>query len=156
MEPRSFLRLEGLTVLSVALAGYFALDGPIWLLLVLALAPDLAMIGYLAGSRLGSLCYNVPIRIRCQQFSVRSDSGQISNLRSWSPSSGQHTSVPTDLSAMASNSRRDSKRHTSRCNRFRFLPSQSLTSDSGSQLGADWGQMSLRDPVGEPGVRGVC
>ena len=59
MEPRSFLRLEGLTVFTVTLAGYFTLDGPIWLLLVLALAPDLAMIGYLAGPRLGSVCYNV-------------------------------------------------------------------------------------------------
>lgn len=59
MEPRSFLRVEGLAALVVALAVYVALEGPIWLLLVLALAPDLSMLGYLAGPRVGSLAYNV-------------------------------------------------------------------------------------------------
>lgn len=59
MEPRTFLRVEGLAVLGVALGGYFALDGPLWLLAVLALAPDLSMVGYLAGPRVGSLGYNV-------------------------------------------------------------------------------------------------
>lgn len=59
MDPRVFLRVEGLTALAIALGGYFALDGPIWLLLALALAPDLSMLGYLAGPRLGSWCYNV-------------------------------------------------------------------------------------------------
>lgn len=42
-----------------ALAVYFTLDGPLWLLLVLGLAPDLSMVGYLAGPRVGSLAYNV-------------------------------------------------------------------------------------------------
>jgi len=50
MEPRNFLRAEGLAVLGIALAGYFSLDGSVWLLLVLALVPDLSMIGYLAGT----------------------------------------------------------------------------------------------------------
>lgn len=59
MEPRTFLRVEGLAVLGIALAGYFTLDGPVWLLLILGLAPDLSMIGYLAGARVGSLSYNV-------------------------------------------------------------------------------------------------
>jgi hypothetical protein len=59
MEPRTFLRLEGLTVLVLALYGYGTLDGPIWMLLVLALAPDLSMLGYLAGPRIGSYSYNV-------------------------------------------------------------------------------------------------
>ena len=59
MEPRSFLRVEGLAVLGIALAGYFTLDGSVWLLLILALAPDLSMIGYLAGTRVGSLSYNI-------------------------------------------------------------------------------------------------
>lgn len=59
MDPRVFLRVEGLTALAIALGGYLALDGPIWLLLALALAPDLSMFGYLAGPRLGSWCYNV-------------------------------------------------------------------------------------------------
>ncbi|MDY6765395.1 MAG: DUF4260 domain-containing protein [Halobacteria archaeon] len=59
MEPRYFLRLEGLVALVGALAVYFALDGSIWLLVVLALAPDLSMVGYLAGPRVGSVAYNV-------------------------------------------------------------------------------------------------
>lgn len=59
MEPRTFLRIEGLTVLALALGGYVTLDGPVWLLIALALAPDLAMVGYLAGPRVGGLCYNV-------------------------------------------------------------------------------------------------
>lgn len=59
MEPRSFLRVEGLCVLVVALGGYFVLDGPIWLLVVLALAPDLSMMAYLVGPRIGALGYNV-------------------------------------------------------------------------------------------------
>lgn len=59
MEPRTFLRVEGLAVLGTALAGYFTLDGAVWLLLILALAPDLSMIGYLAGNRVGSVSYNI-------------------------------------------------------------------------------------------------
>lgn len=59
MEPRTFLRIEGAAVLAVALGGYVALDGPLWLLAALALAPDLSMLGYLAGPRAGSLSYNV-------------------------------------------------------------------------------------------------
>lgn len=59
MEPRAFLRLEGLIVLGLSLGGYVAVDGPIWLLVVLALAPDLSMVGYLAGPKIGSLSYNV-------------------------------------------------------------------------------------------------
>lgn len=59
MEPRTFLRVEGVAALGIALGGYFTLNGPIWLLVVLALAPDLSMIGYLAGPRVGSLTYNI-------------------------------------------------------------------------------------------------
>ncbi|WP_276257871.1 DUF4260 domain-containing protein [Haloglomus litoreum] len=59
MRPVWFLRVEGLAVLGGALGGYFTLDGPLWLLALLALAPDLSMVGYLAGPRVGSLSYNV-------------------------------------------------------------------------------------------------
>lgn len=58
MEPRTFLRVEALATLVIVLGGYFTLDGPIWLLVVLALAPDLSMVGYLAGPQVGSLTYN--------------------------------------------------------------------------------------------------
>lgn len=59
MKPRTFLRVEGLAALGIALGGYVALDGLFWMLVVLALAPDLSMIGYLAGPKLGSLSYNI-------------------------------------------------------------------------------------------------
>jgi hypothetical protein len=59
MYPRSHLRAEGIAVFAVATAAYFTLDGPLWLFLALALAPDLAMLGYLAGPRVGSTVYNL-------------------------------------------------------------------------------------------------
>lgn len=36
MEPQTFLRIAGLAVLGTALGAYFTLDGPIWVLVVLA------------------------------------------------------------------------------------------------------------------------
>lgn len=59
VNPRHFLRIEGLAALGIALGTYFELGGPLWLLAVLALAPDVSMLGYLAGPRIGALSYNV-------------------------------------------------------------------------------------------------
>lgn len=57
--PRALLHLEGLAVLVGALALYFD-AGYGWLaLVVLFLAPDLSMLGYLAGPRVGSVTYDV-------------------------------------------------------------------------------------------------
>ena len=56
--PRWLLRVEGLGVFVGAVVLYFYADYPWWLLLVLALAPDLAMVGYLAGPRVGAAAYN--------------------------------------------------------------------------------------------------
>jgi hypothetical protein len=58
MYPKFLLRLEGVAVATVAAAAYYALGGPLWLFLLGALAPDLAMLGYLGGTRLGSVTYN--------------------------------------------------------------------------------------------------
>ena len=44
-------------VASVAL--YFHLGYPWWLLLLLALAPDLSMVGYAAGPAVGALAYDI-------------------------------------------------------------------------------------------------
>ncbi len=52
------LRAEGLVIGISALIGYIYLDGALWLLLTLALAPDLSMLGYIAGSKTGSITYN--------------------------------------------------------------------------------------------------
>jgi hypothetical protein len=57
--PARLLRLEGLAVLVGALVLYFD-AGYGWLLLVLlVLAPDLSMIGYLGGPAAGALTYDL-------------------------------------------------------------------------------------------------
>ena len=52
-------RAEGAAVFVAALALYFWAEGPWWLLLVLALAPDLSALGFLAGPRVGNVTYNL-------------------------------------------------------------------------------------------------
>ena len=56
---RATLQLEGALIAAFAVWGY-AQTGASWTLFaVLLLAPDLAMLGYLAGTRAGALCYNL-------------------------------------------------------------------------------------------------
>ena len=57
-RPPVLLRLEGIaaTVLGVVL--YRELGSSWWLFAILALAPDLSMLGYLAGNRIGAMAYN--------------------------------------------------------------------------------------------------
>jgi hypothetical protein len=57
--PRNLLHLEGLVVLAASLSLYFD-AGYGWLaLVVLFLVPDLSMLGYLGGPRVGALAYDV-------------------------------------------------------------------------------------------------
>ena len=56
--PRWLLRVEGLALFVAAVVLYFHFDYPWWLLLVLALAPDLSMAGYAAGTRVGAVAYD--------------------------------------------------------------------------------------------------
>jgi hypothetical protein len=56
--PRLLLGAEGVAVAAAAIALYFYADYPWWLLVALALAPDLSMAGYLAGPRVGAACYD--------------------------------------------------------------------------------------------------
>ena len=58
MQPTHILRLEGAVLAAVAAATYFMIGGPIWLFVVLALAPDISMLAYLGGTRVGSTVYN--------------------------------------------------------------------------------------------------
>ena len=59
MQPRHLLRIEGLALFALATGGYL-LSGRGWVVfLVLFLAPDLSMVGYLANSRVGSAAYNL-------------------------------------------------------------------------------------------------
>jgi hypothetical protein len=57
--PRVLLRVEALGVAVAAVALYFHADYPWWLLVALVLAPDLSMLGYLAGSTIGAAAYDV-------------------------------------------------------------------------------------------------
>jgi hypothetical protein len=57
--PRRLLHLEGVAVLVAALVLYFDSGFGWLLLLVLFLAPDLSLLGYVAGPAVGALTYDV-------------------------------------------------------------------------------------------------
>jgi hypothetical protein len=57
--PGLLLRAEGVVIFVTAVVLYFHLDHAWWVLVVLALAPDLSMVAYAAGPRLGALGYDV-------------------------------------------------------------------------------------------------
>lgn len=53
------LTLEWWAVFLAAILGFFFAGGPWWLFLLLILAPDISMLGYLAGPRVGAAAYNL-------------------------------------------------------------------------------------------------
>jgi Domain of unknown function (DUF4260) len=59
VSPRLFLRLEGVAVAAAAIVLYVDGDHPWWLFVALILVPDLSMLGYLGGVRLGAATYNL-------------------------------------------------------------------------------------------------
>jgi len=58
-DPIALQRLEGGVLLVLSLLIYSKLSGPWLLFAVLILAPDLSMLGYLRGPRLGAAVYNL-------------------------------------------------------------------------------------------------
>jgi hypothetical protein len=56
--PLTLLRLEGAAALAGATVAYHALGGRWAVFAILFLLPDLSMLGYLAGRRVGAACYN--------------------------------------------------------------------------------------------------
>ena len=56
--PRLLLRLEGLTLFLGAIVAFAMTQQPWWLFALLILVPDLSMLGYLAGNRVGAVTYN--------------------------------------------------------------------------------------------------
>ncbi len=56
--PRILLRAEGALVLVAAAVAYHHLGGRWWLFALLFLAPDLSMLGSLAGPRAGAIAYD--------------------------------------------------------------------------------------------------
>ena len=58
LRPAALLRVEGVALLALSVLLY-RLNGGSWLLFgVLLLAPDLSMLGYIAGPRVGAAIYN--------------------------------------------------------------------------------------------------
>jgi hypothetical protein len=57
-STRSWLRLEGVAAFIAGVALYLTQDGSWLLLLPLLLLPDVSMVGYLRGPRLGAVLYN--------------------------------------------------------------------------------------------------
>jgi hypothetical protein len=55
---RSFLRLEGLAAAALSAVFYARTGASWWLFAALWLAPDLSMLGYLGGAKLGARIYN--------------------------------------------------------------------------------------------------
>ena len=56
---RPWLRAEGAAVLAAGFLGFLALGLPWWLFALLLVVPDVSMVGYLRGPRLGAIVYNV-------------------------------------------------------------------------------------------------
>ena len=56
--PRLLLHAEGLGVLAAACFAYVKLGGSWGYFALLFLAPDLSMLGYIAGKQAGAWCYN--------------------------------------------------------------------------------------------------
>jgi hypothetical protein len=59
LSPRPLLHLEGLLVLVGAILAYRHLGGSWVMFAALFLAPDLFMLGYLAGTKTGAWVYNI-------------------------------------------------------------------------------------------------
>ena len=56
---RPWLRAEGLATFVAGLAGFLYLGLPWWGFALLLIVPDVSMVGYLRGPRLGAIVYNV-------------------------------------------------------------------------------------------------
>lgn len=58
-SPRIHLHIDGVALLVTAVAAYVLVGGNWWLFGLLLFAPDLFMLGYLAGPRTGAVVYNL-------------------------------------------------------------------------------------------------
>jgi hypothetical protein len=56
---RPWLRAEGVAALAAGLAGFLFLGLPWWAFLLLLVVPDVSMVGYVRGPRVGAIAYNV-------------------------------------------------------------------------------------------------
>jgi Domain of unknown function (DUF4260) len=58
-KPKILLRIEGAFDFALSLTFFETIQGNWILFILLFLVPDLAMLGYLRGARLGTVCYNL-------------------------------------------------------------------------------------------------
>ena len=56
--PKVVLHLEGAAIFGAAVAAYVSWGGGLWFFLATILVPDLSLLGYLAGNRVGAVVYN--------------------------------------------------------------------------------------------------
>jgi hypothetical protein len=56
---RPWLRAEGAATFAAGLAGFLFLGLPWWAFLLLLIVPDVSMVGYLRGPRVGAIVYNL-------------------------------------------------------------------------------------------------
>jgi Domain of unknown function (DUF4260) len=59
MNAAAILRIESAAIGLVGIVGFLSLGGPVLALVPALLAPDLSMLGYLAGPRVGAVTYNL-------------------------------------------------------------------------------------------------
>lgn len=59
MKATTWLRIEGAAVFALGLLLYFRVGGGWLMLVLLLLVPDLSMLGYLGGAKVGAVVYNV-------------------------------------------------------------------------------------------------
>lgn len=58
-QTKYFQRIEGLAILIASIYFYFRQKGSVWVFLLLLLVPDICMIGYLWGNKVGAIVYNL-------------------------------------------------------------------------------------------------
>ncbi len=56
---KTLLKIEEWAMLAVAVAGLYSMHVAWWWYVLLALGPDISMLGYLADTRTGAACYNL-------------------------------------------------------------------------------------------------
>ena len=59
LEPKSVIRVEEILMLALGVYLFSLLQYEWWWFLVLILAPDIGMLGYLLGNKIGAICYNL-------------------------------------------------------------------------------------------------
>jgi hypothetical protein len=56
---KNIIKLEEMAMLIVSVLALIYLKVPYWYYLILFLGPDISMLGYLLGNKIGAACYNI-------------------------------------------------------------------------------------------------